>query len=127
MTKLEDARARFAAKNGAAKPASTPSPEPARPKQNVAAMLGKGGGSTGIDPAAMRTARGRGGRFTLDRAHDDATIGFGKYSGTRVSVLANDEEGRGYLRWMLTQEFPEALLEIVRHALDSTPELGGRR
>lgn len=43
-------------------------------------------------------------------------INVGKYAGTRIDQLPN-----GYLRWMLTQDFPKEWLEIARQKLKDSP------
>lgn len=43
-------------------------------------------------------------------------ITVGKYAGTPIDQLPN-----GYLRWMLTQDFPKAWLDIVKEKLKESP------
>jgi uncharacterized protein (DUF3820 family) len=42
---------------------------------------------------------------------------FGKHSGKTVKDLAQDPDGVGYLRWILDQEFPEDLKDVIRFRL----------
>jgi len=48
---------------------------------------------------------------------DDAMLNFGIHRGKKVSELARDGEGRGYLDWILKQEFPEHLHRIINEWL----------
>ncbi len=52
------------------------------------------------------------GRFAFD-ANGDAVITFGKYTGTLLSKL-----DKGFLRWMLNQNFTEQCKLIARNALE---------
>lgn len=44
----------------------------------------------------------------------DAMLLFGKYRNWKVSELIKRNDGKDYLRWMLTTEFPEPLLEVIK-------------
>lgn len=44
-------------------------------------------------------------------------LGFGKHAGANLIELANGSE-KGFLRWMLSKDFPEHVLSIVRAALE---------
>lgn len=57
------------------------------------------------------------GKYTIATTGDDAVIKFGKYAGSSLSELAKTTESISYMRWMLTQEFPDELLSVVRHLL----------
>jgi hypothetical protein len=58
---------------------------------------------------------GGGGKHKISSDGSDALLLFGKHSGKNVSDLAREEPG--YLRWMLGQDFPEPLLDVIRHVL----------
>ena len=65
-----------------------------------------------VSEAAMRSR----GRYTVDVSGDDARLDFGKFKGLKVSELAQSTDGARYLDWILEQEFPKELKEIiVRH------------
>jgi len=56
---------------------------------------------------------------------DDAgrpVVGFGRHAGTPLVELAQGAD-KGYLRWILGQDFPKHVAEICQCALDSDPEL----
>jgi uncharacterized protein (DUF3820 family) len=57
-------------------------------------------------------------KYRISAEGDDAVLLFGKHKGKEVSTLAKKEPG--YLSWMLRQEFPEELLEIVHYQLSKT-------
>lgn len=59
--------------------------------------------------AAMRA------KYKINADGDDAVLLFGKHSGKRVSALAKGYPD--YLRWLLQQDFPEDLVEIVKYRL----------
>lgn len=59
-------------------------------------------------------AEKRGAKFFIYRNNRDATLLFGKHKGCKVSRLASTVEGRDYLRWMLSQDFDENLINTVR-------------
>ena len=56
------------------------------------------------------------------RRMPDGTLamGFGRHANTPLHVLARTENG-GYLRWMLTKDFPPHVLAICRKALELAP------
>lgn len=56
---------------------------------------------------------GHGGRYTINIDGDDAVLKFGKHKGKSISELANSQSG--YLDWILRQEFPEELKDVVVH------------
>ena len=49
----------------------------------------------------------------------DATLGFGKHKGSKLSELAGTSEGRGYIRWIIKEgeEFPEELVDLAKDIL----------
>lgn len=64
-------------------------------------------------------------RFTMSVDGEDALLGFGRYSGSNVSDLARDEDGNDYLHWMIGQEFPDELKQVIqlqlgRHVIKKT-------
>lgn len=56
----------------------------------------------------------RKGKFTIAVDGLDAKLEFGKFKGALISELAGSREGCGYLNWMLEEDFPEALKEVIR-------------
>jgi len=64
-------------------------------------------------PADMRNQ----GRYRLHRDDSghviDATLYFGKYNGFCLSKLSTNREGKDYLSWMLKQDFPGELVELI--------------
>jgi len=55
----------------------------------------------------------------IQRAEDGKpVIGFGKHSGTCIYELARTEDG-GYLRWMISKDFPSHVHEICSKALEA--------
>lgn len=50
------------------------------------------------------------------RKEEIPKITVGRYAGTRIDQLPN-----GYLRWMITQDFPKLWLDIAKRKLDSSP------
>ena len=58
-------------------------------------------------------------RWTMDSTGTDALLHFGKFAGRTIRGLIVMPEGRSYLRWMLTQEFPEDLKTLIGTALDN--------
>jgi DNA polymerase-3 subunit epsilon len=50
-----------------------------------------------------------------------AALSFGKHAGIPLSVLARSPDS-GYLRWMLSQDFPEHVHDICRRALEAQAE-----
>jgi hypothetical protein len=55
----------------------------------------------------------------LDKG-DDAILLFGKHSGSKISILAANVDGRDYLRWMTGQSFDVELLKVVKRWLGKT-------
>lgn len=53
------------------------------------------------------------GRYTVSDDGHDALLKFGKHKGNSISELAKSNSG--YLNWMLGQEFPEELKDIIKH------------
>lgn len=66
------------------------------------------------DVSAARDEIVRKGKFTIAVDGLDAKLEFGKFKGTLISQLAGSREGCGYLDWMLEEDFPEALKEVIR-------------
>lgn len=46
------------------------------------------------------------------RSITDGVVKFGKYNGEKVSDVANRKAGRGYLRWICENDFPQELKDI---------------
>jgi len=75
-----------------------------------------------VDPKALadkvRKKTGKKYKIVDDgRGHKDAVLYFGKYSGSKVSHLVADEDGRSYLLWVLKEGFEDELKEVVVHRL----------
>jgi len=51
----------------------------------------------------------------------DAILGFGKHKGQRVSDLAREMAGRGYLRWVTREDFPDTLKQVIEDRLSDPP------
>lgn len=58
-------------------------------------------------------------RYTVSIDGTDAMLFFGKFKGWSISNLANNE--KGYLRWMLEQEFPSPLQDVIKYQLGILP------
>ena len=54
---------------------------------------------------------------------EECVIPFGKHRGARVQGLAETSLGRGYLRWLSTQDLQLHLKRGIEKALSNTPEL----
>lgn len=76
----------------------------------------------GVDLAKMRARRRKGTpstKYTIASGGDDAVLHFGKYSGSQVSDMAEESEGRDYLRWILRSgDFDRDLMDIVEYQLE---------
>jgi hypothetical protein len=66
----------------------------------------------GVDLERMAAASGR--KYTISMDGKDAVLRFGKFKGQKVSDLAKSISGKGYLGWMLTKEFPDELVDIIK-------------
>ena len=69
--------------------------------------------------AAMRA------KYKISADGDDAVLLFGKHNGKEVSTLA--KKNPDYLRWLLQQDFPEDLVEIVKYQLQKRYTPGSTR
>lgn len=103
-------------------PPTEPKPEPEEEKDEAELLPEEQGvnmdavARAKYDRLRYKRKRSMNGRYTTD-GHGDATLSFGKHKGKTVGELASGPDGRSYLRWMLKQEFPEDLLEIVKSQL----------
>ena len=78
---------------------------------------------TAVDLSKMRhsdftasSGPGRGGgKHRISADGFDAVLLFGKHNGKDVSAIAREDPG--YLRWMLGQDFPKPLLDVIAHTL----------
>lgn len=66
----------------------------------------------------------RGARYTVSMDGTDATLHFGRHKGKTLSVMVNDKDGRDYMRWMLKQDFPKELSQLVQYVLEEALGLG---
>jgi uncharacterized protein (DUF3820 family) len=74
----------------------------------------------GVNLDKMRAANAKyDPRYSVSVDGTDAKLNFGKHNGRLVSDLANKEVG--YLNWMMGQEFPEPLMDVVRYQLGVLP------
>lgn len=90
-----------------------PAPAP-RPKKAA-----DGAEPTTVDLSKMNKLNAR---FSVSMDGKDATLHFGRYKGRTVSSMLdglNAVEERGYLFWMLKQEFPADLKSVVQYQLDA--------
>ncbi|KKN12963.1 hypothetical protein LCGC14_1011160 [marine sediment metagenome] len=91
---------------GAPKPKPEPEPEP---KLLVLDSL-----NASAPTADWNIVYAESGQFSVSPDGTDALLSFGKYDGARVSELAADHDGRGYLTWILGRDFHAGLLDVVR-------------
>lgn len=68
--------------------------------------------------ALPKSGSHKGGQYTVDTGGKDALLKFGLFDGCNVSDLAADPRGRSYLGWMLDEDFPNDLKEIIRLQLE---------
>ncbi len=101
-----DSRTPYGDRIGAPGQVSDPGPEP------------EPGGS--VDTDDWREVAATSGQYSVSLDGGDALLQFGKNAGKCVSELAESDEGRGYLRWMLQNEFVDEILGIVRQNLERT-------
>jgi uncharacterized protein (DUF3820 family) len=84
--------------------------------------------TSSVDMKAMREIKGKTpsretdkiisrGRFNLLPDNNDAILNFGKHQGLKISTLAEHRDGQSYLRWMLSQDFPELVKEMIHFQL----------
>jgi len=66
--------------------------------------------------AARRKASAK---YSLSLDGKDATLHFGKYSGTTIREIAKTRGGRSYLKWTTSQDFPEEIKKIIQEVLAS--------
>ena len=59
-------------------------------------------------------------QYTMSMDGSDAVLLFGKYRGQSVSVLVNKDEE--YCRWMLNEDFPPDLIDVVAYRLKAARE-----
>jgi hypothetical protein len=60
--------------------------------------------------------------YTISTDGEDAVLNFGKHKGSKLSELAESRAGRGYLRWILQNDFPKELQDLAMRALDRVGE-----
>lgn len=101
-----DSRTPYGNRIGA--PGQAPEPEPGP----------EPGGSVNTDD--WREVAATSGHYSVSLDGGDALLQFGKNAGRCVSELAESDEGRGYLRWMLQEEFVDEIHGIVRQHLERT-------
>lgn len=56
------------------------------------------------------------GKYVISMDGADAVLHFGRHNGKALSFLAASED-RDYLEWMLKQDFPDDLVNVVNHVL----------
>lgn len=90
-------------------------------KRRASAAPPRGAPDSSTTPEPMRsgssTMPAPSHHFKLTTGKDgspDAVLNFGKYKGQAVSDMARDSAGYGYLVWMTGQDFPSALMEVVK-------------
>lgn len=81
-------------------------PEPVVAKLRRTARPAKVEAPPPVDPGRTYPTR-RTPRYTLTEDRDDAILAFSAHKGRKVSELANDESGRGFLQWLSRQDFPD--------------------
>lgn len=64
---------------------------------------------------AMRAKKqaGQVGKYRISEDGEDAVLLFGKHNGKKVSELFKDD--RSYLGWLFKQEFPDELIDVIKH------------
>jgi len=73
----------------------------------------------GVDPSKFRGGTSSASaRYTIGMDGRDAVLHFGKYNGSTVRAIKAFAGGEGYLRWILIQEFPDDLKQIVSLVLE---------
>lgn len=91
-----------------------PAPEPPRKGPDLAKLKRKRGTKASAFPSS--------GKYYLKTDGTDAVLNFGKHSGKALTQILDEDPS--YLKWMLEQDFPEGLSEIVEELLNS-PKPGG--
>lgn len=103
-----------------------------RPRRQVHLQLGKGARTVIIDDPFIQEADGTrtkidldkisagvrktSGKYVISMDGADAVLHFGRHNGKALSFLAASED-RDYLEWMLKQDFPDDLVNVVNHVL----------
>lgn len=80
--------------------------------------------STALGGMAMKTSPGSG-RYVVSSDGDDAILQFGKHVGKSVSELQRTDPS--YLDWMMHQDFPHELIDIIRHVKGIGPKKSKRK
>lgn len=76
--------------------------------------------------AKHKSKRGhKGGRYVVSADGRDALIQFGKHSGANLSDIAKTD--RGYLSWIIGEDFPQELKDICEYLLKITNTMRRRR
>jgi hypothetical protein len=75
--------------------------------------------------AAKHRAKQRGGRYVVSADGKDALIHFGKHNGKNLSDIAKID--RGYLSWIIGEDFPKELKDICEYQLKLTNAMRRRR
>ena len=50
---------------------------------------------------------------------NDAEILFGKYKGEKITQMIKTSDGRNYLIWLMSTDFPDELLKIIKNIWDN--------
>jgi len=58
-------------------------------------------------------------KFEMIDNDKDATLNFGQFKGSKLSELTKSKRGRGYMRWMLEENFPSYLKDAIRLQLNN--------
>jgi uncharacterized protein (DUF3820 family) len=77
----------------------------------------KGTGPSGIDLDKITAKPGA--KYTISTTGDDAVIHFGKHAGKTLTLLALGAD-RSYLDWMMAEDFPEELKDVIKYVLKKT-------
>jgi len=67
---------------------------------------------------AKKEGRHKGGRYVVSADGRDALLHFGKHDGNNLSHIA--EVDRGYLSWIISEDFPKELKNICEYQLRRT-------
>lgn len=58
-------------------------------------------------------AKKRGGKYAISPDKTDARLLFGKHKDVSLGELSKSRDGRGYLEWMMKEDFPEELKKMA--------------
>lgn len=62
-------------------------------------------------------AVGGGIKYKINESGDNILLQFGMFSGSTVGQLVRTPRGRKYLKWILSNDFPEDLKEVCKYHL----------